>query len=654
MPELLSCECIGGLPPYDRLTAIYQAAVELSGDTELPEEECIAGLPPFDRFAYIYAAFRVLAADDELPSFECVRGLPYQDQVTLIYQAARIFAGDETLPEAICIYGTPIWDQWRSIYAALYAASTDQDALTPPLCLEGPFAGLSESFCALASGEAGPVDADWALFFEDGTINNLLTVANLNAAMVGGTTETWSLTSVPIDHTFVVGENSEPLRTLAIGGTTYDGAGTRSINFDLDLRESGGLGVDAFQTTIPAGHGNLSISSIITPSMDRDPAGLADGRVDIFQIADGADFAVAQHQILFSESVNSGGAVYAHGSVGGVSTFSLRNIALVKGEKIHLTLRLNAIEGKVQVCVLRYSDGTLLGAVEANADAAEPKILTVADYLTTFGGFLTHDSFACGYDENAAFPMAANVNVQTPTVTPVQTGDTEVTVTITDCPALRFKIDRRTNGGSWVELEDAQNALTYVDSTVSAPNVYEYRAKGSVGVNESAFGTSDPITVVTLVWTDSLPGASTDTTDNNFGEFPSLQPIVAGTTGSCTRARIWIRNYNNPVTLKMQLYSALNVLIAQGSVTNALSSSGSFLEVIFDSPVPVVATVTYGIGFCFSDNTDGQPGYLTAQPANTSYKNFGSSFAATPLNPYITAGNGLTWKFSAGMGVIPA
>lgn len=153
MPDLPTCDCISGYSPYDRLTFIYQAAKALSGDATLPDAECVAGLPPFHRFSYIYAALRVLAADDSLPSQECIEGESFQDQVTRIYEAALAYAGDATLPAVGCVRGTPLWSQWVNIYAALYAAAGSPAELVDPTCVSGPFAGLSESFCALL-GEA--------------------------------------------------------------------------------------------------------------------------------------------------------------------------------------------------------------------------------------------------------------------------------------------------------------------------------------------------------------------------------------------------------------------------------------------------------------------------------------------------------------------
>lgn len=157
MPELPDCNCIGGFPPYDRLTFIYQAAKELSGDTTLPSADCVAGVPPFSRFAYIYAAFRVLADDSSLPSMECVEGEQFKDQVTRIYQAARIYAADSSLPTYECVRGTPIWQQWVNIYAALYSAAGGPDELVSPYCVSPQFDVLSHVFCALVAACQTPV-----------------------------------------------------------------------------------------------------------------------------------------------------------------------------------------------------------------------------------------------------------------------------------------------------------------------------------------------------------------------------------------------------------------------------------------------------------------------------------------------------------------
>lgn len=150
MPELPTCDCIGGFPPYDRLTFIYQAAAELSGDDSLPAADCVAGVPPFQRFAYIYAAFRVIAGDDTLPSQECVEGESFSDQVSRIYQAVAIYADDDSLLTYECVRGLPLWQQWVEIYRALYVAAGSPAELEDPDCVN--IAGLnvlSHVFCAI-------------------------------------------------------------------------------------------------------------------------------------------------------------------------------------------------------------------------------------------------------------------------------------------------------------------------------------------------------------------------------------------------------------------------------------------------------------------------------------------------------------------------
>ncbi len=151
MPELPTCACIRGLAPYDRLTAIYQAAAELSGDSSLPDALCVAGVSPFDRFSFIYEAFRVLAGDDTLPSQECIEGESFQDQVSHIYQAVLAYADDESLPAYLCVRGLPIWQQWVSIYNALYVSAGSPEELVNPLCVSPTFDVLSEVFCALTA-----------------------------------------------------------------------------------------------------------------------------------------------------------------------------------------------------------------------------------------------------------------------------------------------------------------------------------------------------------------------------------------------------------------------------------------------------------------------------------------------------------------------
>jgi len=156
MPELPTCTCVRGLPPYDRLTAIYQAVAELSGSEELPDALCVAGIPPLQRFPYIYEAFRDLAGDGSLPSQLCVNGESPQEQVSRIYQAAAIYADDASLLSYECVRGMPIWQQWIEIYRAMYLAAGSPASLVDPACVSiANLDVLSDVFCALVADGGG-------------------------------------------------------------------------------------------------------------------------------------------------------------------------------------------------------------------------------------------------------------------------------------------------------------------------------------------------------------------------------------------------------------------------------------------------------------------------------------------------------------------
>lgn len=195
---LPACDCVRGMPPYDRLTAIYQAAAELSGDATLPDALCVAGVAPFSRFAYIYAAMRVVSGDNSLPSMECIEGEPFSDQVSRIYQAAAIYADDASLLSYPCVRGLPMWQQWVEIYRALYIAA-GSDSLTNPLCVPPTFDALSEVFCALVYliENANPIVLS-ATVLEDAT-DILIT---FNQAVQGHTGFIFTVNGNPVDYNY--------------------------------------------------------------------------------------------------------------------------------------------------------------------------------------------------------------------------------------------------------------------------------------------------------------------------------------------------------------------------------------------------------------------------------------------------------------------
>lgn len=207
MASLLSCLCAGSQPPFDRLTLIYEAARELSGDDSLPSAVCVAAVPPLARIAYIFAAFRAVAGDDELPSQECVEGEPYPDQVTRIYEAAFAYAADDTLTAVECVRGLPIWQQWLPIYEALYAAAGDPEELETPVCVAGlpQFDILTQIYCAITYliENANPIVLS-ATILEDGNTVQI----TFNQAVTGTSGFFFTVDGVERSFTYQAGEGT--------------------------------------------------------------------------------------------------------------------------------------------------------------------------------------------------------------------------------------------------------------------------------------------------------------------------------------------------------------------------------------------------------------------------------------------------------------
>lgn len=185
----------------------------------LLECDCISGIPPFDRFIHIYAALFAVVSDDSLPSVECVRGEPYQDQVSRIYEAARIFAEDDSLLSVLCVRGRPIWQQWLEIYRALYIAAGEPEELTHPDCI-APMPSLqilSHVYCALVAACVIPV-------LESATINEDILTLQFSASVTGTTGLTLEIESAPSALTYTSGEGSSTLvfTTVPPGASTGD------------------------------------------------------------------------------------------------------------------------------------------------------------------------------------------------------------------------------------------------------------------------------------------------------------------------------------------------------------------------------------------------------------------------------------------------
>src|SRR5262245_32343232 len=96
--------------------------------------------------------------------------------------------------------------------------------------------GTDDPGSAWAGGEGAgaepPYEADIFLDFETGNGGDYYS-APMMSAMQKGTAVRWS-TSRPLSHTKVRAENKPLIHPVKVGGVTYAGDGTRSMEFDLD------------------------------------------------------------------------------------------------------------------------------------------------------------------------------------------------------------------------------------------------------------------------------------------------------------------------------------------------------------------------------------------------------------------------------------
>lgn len=382
-------------------------------------------------------------------------------------------------------------------------------------------------------------------------------------------------------------------------------------------------------------------------SLGADTGGLS---IDVLNLSFGGNGAVFQVQM------DSGGNLSARAHGG-------QRVPMVNGVRYAGEMIADITGGRADFWLKNDVTGDFIGAGgEEYTDGVTLNAMHTGDYLTNGNG--TQGLSAIYTNKGAA---AEFQQFLLPSVTNLIFTQTDInTGAVTwNSGGLNWRVERSTNGGAdWQTLVEDHfsgrssivDTVTYQDSEVNDGQTVIYRVTAKVRNVISASAISAPVTInngpfAPPTWTDSLDGTLTNTNDD-FPESPALQPIVCGTTGSCVKLRVWIREYNNPLSFKVGLYNSSHVLIGQGAVVNLASSAGAWAEVTLNVAVPVTMGTTYGIGFCFSDNIDGKPGFLSGQPANTAFLNFSSNYAAFPNNPFVVAGNGVTWKFAAGMGVI--
>lgn len=495
--------------------------------------------------------------------------------------------------------------------------------------------------------------------------------AQVSIASIGATNPGTINTSTP--HGFTTGQR---VRIQGVTGNTTNGNAnginnnwiitvTDSDTFtitggDVTVAGTGGNcqpGFEGFNTNnstgiIPASTEDLSITALVYLNSEADAS--AQSNQDILQILSG-NYAILQHDVLAADSARY---VKAHGQTTVTDTAGL--LVPVEADTLYqVTLRHSTTDGFAQIVIQDAASGALVGASEAELTGGEITLFQTSDYLDFYGG--NYQIFLLGFDwTNAALPIDQNFSVPSPTSLDLnQTGDTELTLTFV-AYGLRMTIERH-NGTSWSTVASNQQAYlyadtlavgasTYVDNTVSSGTTYKYRITTSIGSYTSAVSAeSNSVTVATPTWQDTFDGASSDGTESVLGSgYARVQPITL-TAGTVSKLRIWIETHSTNVGMKLALYDGSDNLIANG--TGTVTGTGWFEVNVSNT---AVSSGAHKIAVNSDGNaTDIQWGVMVSQPANTSWYNFDTSYAAFPPSTAPSNQGSITKLFAVGALIAP-
>jgi hypothetical protein len=338
--------------------------------------------------------------------------------------------------------------------------------------------------------------ADLFLDFEAGTVTAIITPSNLTSASHGAATGTWSVVPDPLTKVTITGTNMARRTSFTVNSMTYDGAGTRAVQFTH-------TGDDEILNWVPpASFTDLTVSGIT--EID----GEGDTTYDHVNIA-GGGYVVLQH--IVGGIGGSAGEMHAEGQISGV-TFKSAPIAVNIG-RYEWHLRRKGSDGTVALVILNPTTGALIGTSGiAGADTSgNVEYVRIQDYITPDGGETVHDSMVFAWGAKALLPLDESFEPPAPTIVNVtQTAADEVRLIFTG-HGISYLIERRTGAGAWGTVATyaptggGTGQREYLDDTVSDGTTYTYRISAIVGDY-----TSDPATTGSIT-TDNTPSGEETT-----------------------------------------------------------------------------------------------------------------------------------------------
>jgi hypothetical protein len=379
-------------------------------------------------------------------------------------------------------------------------------AMLLPACTGGAGGGNDPR-----AGEEAPYEADVFLDFETGNAGDYYTAAMMGPMQKGAPLR-WS-TSRALSHTKVRAENRPLMHPVKVGGVTYTGEGTRSLEFDLDEAIAKNLSplYEHLWGYPPVGTGEVIISgmeyigaqtSAAHPSLGMDIVAINSGTFLVQQVGVGE---------VHIETQVPNGVTYK-------STPMPRKQA---GKWYYFALRYSRAAGRAELLLVDPETGELVGtsgkktaSVTGGGDVSS---LAFQSYLIFGGGRNVFDNIAISFTNPAWPPFRIPVLPAPAYVSATQVAVDQVRLVWPTTRASGYKIERSQNGGAWTSLAEVyqeDGGRIYVDKTVTNGAQVQYRVSSFVGSQYSTPTPSSSLTVnnspggVESVWIDQPQGGS--------------------------------------------------------------------------------------------------------------------------------------------------
>lgn len=336
-----------------------------------------------------------------------------------------------------------------------------------------------------------PYEADIFLDFETGNPGDYYT-SSMMSSMQKGTAIRWS-TSRALSHTKVRAENRPLLHPVKVGGLTHAGAGTRSMEFDLDEAIAKNLSplYEHVWGHPPAGTQDVVISgmeyigataSAARPTLGMDIVAINSGSFVVQQVGNGDVHIETQvpHGVTFKSS-----PIPRQGA----------------GKWYYFALRYSGTKGRVEMLLVDPDTGELVGASgksTASVAGSEVSSFALQSYLIFGGGRNVFDNISISFT-NPAYPPFRIPILPAPSYADVaQVAADKVRLTWPNTRAAGYRIERSHNGGAWTTVAEQyleDGGRFFFDQTVTNGQQYRYRVSSYVGSQSSSPTYSSTLTV---------------------------------------------------------------------------------------------------------------------------------------------------------------